>query len=382
MEAAAEVTAAGDWAKKHVGAGGPAGPGSPHSDHLPGGEGNPTPPLTPPRNGEGRKPPPRVAEGLGGGVCDPHTDPLPLGEGEEMLDALLLEYVNSHSRFYSRAESKILQRAQEQRFQEREMGPLVERLERMHGPLDGARVLEIGSGSGGRSVAVALRGARVYGIEPSKAGVRASEIRARRYPGLQARFQVGIGEQIPFPRESFDLVFSTDVLQHVQVLPQVVAESYRVLRPGGRCYHEAPNNLYPWEFHYRMLWLPHTPKPLGKLYARVRGKDPRHLDDVGFLYRRSLISLMRRHGFVDLRDLYPEELARKARDVESIRSPMKRRAFGLLQRLGLAGLGLGVISTLGIYPQLRICGSKPSPREPSGEWFTPLPRGEGTRGAV
>ncbi|MHB0869038.1 MAG: class I SAM-dependent methyltransferase [Chloroflexota bacterium] len=274
----------------------------------------------------------------------------PLAAGEQ----LLLEYIRSYSRYYSRSESKTLQRCREQLYQEREMGTLVGRLEGLYGPLEGARVLEIGSGSGGRSVAIALRGAVVTGIEPSDAGVQISRLRAQRYPNLQVEFHVGVGERLPFPDGSFDLVFSTDVIQHVQDLKRVITECYRVLKPGGHCYHEAPNNLYPYEFHYRLFWLPHTPKPLGKLYARLRGKDPRHLDDVGFLYRRTLMATMRRAGFTSLRDVYAEELSRKARHADLIRSPLKRKLFRLLQRLRAVHLALRIASALGIHPQLRI----------------------------
>lgn len=277
-------------------------------------------------------------------------DPQPLSEMEQ----LLLEYTRSYSRYYSRAESKLLQRCREQLFQEREMGPLVERLERLYGPLEGCRVLEIGSGSGSRSAAVALRGAEVVGIEPSEAGVAASRLRAQRYPSLKARFEVGVGERLPFPDGSFDLVFSTEVLQHVQGLEQTIAETSRVLRPGGHCYHEAPNNLYPWEFHYRIFWIPGMPKPLGKLYARWRGKDPRHLDDINFLYPRPLAAMMRRHGFTAVRDLYVVEFWQKARETQRIRSASKRRAFAVLQRLGLAGAAVRVIGAVGVHPQVRI----------------------------
>ncbi|MGE5620670.1 MAG: class I SAM-dependent methyltransferase [Sphingomonadaceae bacterium] len=274
-------------------------------------------------------------------------------------EQLLLEYIRSYSRYYSRSESKTRQRCREQLFQEREMGPLVERLERLCGSLAGMRVLEIGSGSGGRSVAVALRGAVVFGIEPSAAGVEISRLRAQRYSDLQVQFEVGVGEHLPFPDASFDLVFSTDVLQHLQDLKQVLAETHRVLKPGGQCYHEAPNNLYPYEFHYRLFWLPYTPKPLGKLYARLRGKDPRHLDDISFLYRRHLIAAMRRAGFTSLRDVYVDEMRRKAQQADLIESSLKRKVFRLFQWLRAVQLAIRIASAIGIHPQLRIHGVKP-----------------------
>lgn len=237
------------------------------------------------------------------------------------MEEYVLEYIRSYSRFYSRSESKTLQRCREQLFQEREVGNLVERLARLRGPLADATVLEIGSGSGGRAVAVGLRGAEVVGVEPNEAGLKAALLRAQRYIGLRVEFVEAVGERLPFRDESFDLVFSIEVLQHVQDLERVIAETYRVLKPGGRCYHEAPNNLYPWEFHYRIFWIPLLPKSVGKLYARARGKDPRHLDGINFIRLRPLASMMLGAGFAQVRDLYAEELLRKATSAEGHPQP-------------------------------------------------------------
>ncbi len=281
-----------------------------------------------------------------------------LPPGDALMERYLLEYIRSYSRYYSRSESKTLQRCREQMYQERDMAPLVRRLERVRGPLAGLKVLEIGSGSGSRAVAAAMRGAEVWGIEPSEAGVEASRLRASRYPDLRVHFQAGVGEELPYPDEAFDLVFSAEVLQHVQDLEATIAETARVLRPGGRCYHEGPNALYPYEFHYRVFWLPLMPKPLGKLYARARGKDPRHLDDINFLYRRPLVATMRRHGFAGFGDLYAEEAAAKAADASAVRSAPKRRLFRLLKSLGLADLALRLVGALDLYPQLRIHATK------------------------
>ncbi len=278
---------------------------------------------------------------------------------EDAMERLLLEYTRSYSRYYSRAESKLLQRCQEQLYQEREMGALVGQLERLFGPLKGARVLEVGSGSGSRAVAVGMAGAEVVGVEPSGAGVAAARLRARRYPHLRTQFMVAFGEKLPLLDGSFDLVFSTEVLQHVQDLQQVIAETHRVLRPGGHCYHEAPNGSYPREFHYRIFWIPCMPKPLAKLYARLRGRDPRHLDDIRFLYGRPLKAVLRRIGFSFPRDVYVEEFWQKASRPELIRSPLKRRIFSLCQRLGILPVALRAFAAVGLHPQLKIHAVKP-----------------------
>ena len=124
--------------------------------------------------------------------------------------------------------------------------------------------LDVGSSAGGLSAALAQQGIKMEGIEPSQAGVDASNLRAKRLGLVNVRYQQGVGENIPFPDNTFDLVVSLAVLEHVQDVAAVLGETYRVLKPGGWAYFEVPNNLFPFEGHYKMVWLPMMPKPLAK----------------------------------------------------------------------------------------------------------------------
>jgi SAM-dependent methyltransferase len=56
-------------------------------------------------------------------------------------------------------------------------------------------------------------------------------------------------ERLPFPDASFEVVFSHEVLEHVQDDQQACREMARVLRPGGRVAIFVPNRLYPFETH-------------------------------------------------------------------------------------------------------------------------------------
>jgi len=59
----------------------------------------------------------------------------------------------------------------------------------------------------------------------------------------------GAGEHLPFPSNTFDLVLSHEVLEHVQDDRQAVCEIVRLLRPGGRLVLFVPNRGYPFETH-------------------------------------------------------------------------------------------------------------------------------------
>jgi malonyl-CoA O-methyltransferase len=87
-------------------------------------------------------------------------------------------------------------------------------------------------------------GARVTGVDFS-AGMLA---RARRKVGEgRVRFvQHDLHEPLPFPAESFDLLVSALVLEHLRDLDPFFAECHRVLRPGARAVVSA---MHPAMFH-------------------------------------------------------------------------------------------------------------------------------------
>ena len=58
-----------------------------------------------------------------------------------------------------------------------------------------------------------------------------------------------VGEGLPFASNSFDFVFSNEVIEHVEDDRLCMAEMVRVTRPGGRILIFCPNRWYPVEQH-------------------------------------------------------------------------------------------------------------------------------------
>jgi ubiquinone/menaquinone biosynthesis C-methylase UbiE len=105
-------------------------------------------------------------------------------------------------------------------------------------PQPGEQALDVGCGTGTLALAVAHRvgsSGRVLGIDPSVQQIaRARAKAARRNASIE--FQIAVIEQLPFPDQTFDVVFSTLMMHHLPapLKRQGLAEIARVLKPGGR----------------------------------------------------------------------------------------------------------------------------------------------------
>ncbi len=96
----------------------------------------------------------------------------------------------------------------------------------------GRAVLDLGCAGGFMAEALAQRGADVTGIDPAAEAINAARAHACT-GGLRIRYDVGMGEALPYGDASFDAVVCVDVLEHVTDLNKVMSEVARTLRPGG-----------------------------------------------------------------------------------------------------------------------------------------------------
>jgi SAM-dependent methyltransferase len=97
----------------------------------------------------------------------------------------------------------------------------------------GTEMLDVACGAGQISIPAARAGARVTGVDIATNSIERARARAQD-EGLDARFDEGDAEMLPYEDASFDLVVSLIGAMFAPRPERVAAELVRVCRPGGR----------------------------------------------------------------------------------------------------------------------------------------------------
>ena len=109
----------------------------------------------------------------------------------------------------------------------------------------GRDVLDVGCNTGYGTLRFTPVARRVVGVDVSPRAIDAARQRA---PDGHPEFVVTSGFELPFPDDSFDLVTTFQVLEHVPDPMAYLQEIKRVARPGGTVILATPNaatRLYP-----------------------------------------------------------------------------------------------------------------------------------------
>jgi 2-polyprenyl-6-hydroxyphenyl methylase/3-demethylubiquinone-9 3-methyltransferase len=146
------------------------------------------------------------------------------------------------------------------------------------------RLLDIGCGGGLLAEEFARLGCQVSGIDPSEPSLKTAREHAEQ-SGLNISYKTGVGEAIPFPDSSFEVVVCCDVLEHVNDVLGVLQESARVLAAGGIFFYETINATV-------LSWL--TAIKLAQEWRLTRFLPPDLHDWNHFVKPQELQSLMQR----------------------------------------------------------------------------------------
>ncbi len=122
-------------------------------------------------------------------------------------------------------------------------------------------VLDIGAGRG-RILEMDFKNlaTRVEGVDPDERVVENP---------LLDKGHIGLGDDMPFfENDTFDLVFSDNVLEHVEHPEKLFSEVSRVTKPGGFFINKTPNR-----WHYMPLIASITPTSFHKFVNKLRGRE-------------------------------------------------------------------------------------------------------------
>jgi malonyl-CoA O-methyltransferase len=105
------------------------------------------------------------------------------------------------------------------------------------GPIDGRRALDLGAGTGRHALALAEAGAWVAALDLTPEMLARGRAGAERAGRTVHWVRHALPDPLPFPAETFDLAVLGLVAEHLADLDlaAALAETARVLKPGGRC---------------------------------------------------------------------------------------------------------------------------------------------------
>jgi ubiquinone/menaquinone biosynthesis C-methylase UbiE len=123
---------------------------------------------------------------------------------------------------------------------------LIEAFSRLTGLRRGAKVVDLGCGSGTFTALLAAGGYDVSGVDLCPAQIKRARVL---HPKIE--FEVGDVENLPLETESFDGVMLSAIVHHLPDPSRCASEVFRVLRPGGRFMAFDPNRMNPFFYLYR-----------------------------------------------------------------------------------------------------------------------------------
>lgn len=190
----------------------------------------------------------------------------------------------------------------------------------IHDPAPGDRVVDLGCGWGTFGFVLADRVGEVVGVDFSEKSIALCERRLERHPHDNLRFVCADAGHTGLEGGVWDVVLSADLFEHLYPddSARVVAEAYRLLKPGGRF----------------SVWTPHR----GHVLEHLKNNDILLKRDVSHVDYKSLprmVAMLENAGFEIERAYYAESHLPGLRTVEQALQrwiPLLRRRVAVLGR--------------------------------------------------
>jgi arabinofuranan 3-O-arabinosyltransferase len=206
-------------------------------------------------------------------------------------------------------------------------------------PLFNRTVVDVGGGPGYFGEAFRTAGARVILVEPEAADPLPERLdlpdelldeRERHeravWPGrlLEGDTIAGDGLALPLPDDTFDLVFSSNVLEHVPDPRRFLDEAVRVTRPGGLVYVSFTVWHSPWGGHETSPWHLVSGRYALERYTKRSGHPPKNIYGTSMfpVGVGQVLKLLRQRHDVDVVALEPRYYPSWARFI--VRVPIVR----------------------------------------------------------
>lgn len=140
-----------------------------------------------------------------------------------------------------------------------------------------SKVLDLGCGIGLTLSILTQRFPKSIGCDVDPEAVKATK-------GILEKIQRKVpvvlydGNNLPFANNSFDIVVSIEVIEHVNNPYKMLSEIRRVLKPDGILHITTANKWWPYEPHFRLLFLSYLPEFIADFYIRLTGKGESYHD--------------------------------------------------------------------------------------------------------